>query len=361
VKTIVAVLAVVLLAVTGCSRKEESRLPDLPVSVPIDVANAYIALVEKPDATRVFLLGRQAKRLAPYFERAGVRPCFSLDGTFDLIVVSCGGMSAESCAKVAAHLTENGVMSWLMDMREATAADFRAGIRAFSFETIHLWMPGETRWVLVGRKTPRRIKLAAMLDLFTRERAFEDLARGRCGMLPELFASYVGNRGDIMPAFAFVGLKEIVRPENFITREIPSLDWISTEGMDADIAKGVLADMRSMQVVRRLVLEGNGLAAAATDKKGEEAATDVWAKAALRNPNDLFLLERISRLERNARGFLEVGKVLPAMKCYETIVLIRPNDPVAVHNFGMCLKRIGKLDLAEKVLARAKKLQEATK
>ena len=70
------------------------------------------------------------------------------------------------------------------------------------------------------------------------------------------------------------------------------------------------------------------------------------------------LLERIENLNRNAKGFLAVGKVLQAMKCYETIVLIRPNDAVAVHNFGMCLKKIGKLDLAEKVLAKAKKLAE---
>ena len=57
-------------------------------------------------------------------------------------------------------------------------------------------------------------------------------------------------------------------------------------------------------------------------------------------------------------GKLHWGNYFGAMKCYETVVLIRPNDAVAVHNFGMCLKKIGKLDLAEKVLAKAKKLAE---
>ena len=70
------------------------------------------------------------------------------------------------------------------------------------------------------------------------------------------------------------------------------------------------------------------------------------------------LLERIDRLNRNAKGFLEVGKPLQAMKCYETVVLIRPNDPVAIHNFGACLMKIGKRDLAEKILEKAKKLAE---
>ena len=95
-------------------------------------------------------------------------------------------------------------------------------------------------------------------------------------------------------------------------------------------------------------------------EKGEEAATDVWAKVAIRSPNDPMLLERIDRLNRNAKGFLEVNKPLQAMKCYETVVLIRPNDPVAIHNFGACLMKIGKRDLAEKVLAKARKLAESS-
>ncbi len=100
------------------------------------------------------------------------------------------------------------------------------------------------------------------------------------------------------------------------------------------------------------------LAGLATDKKSEEKAAEIWAQAALRNPNDLFLLERRDRLDRNARGFLKVGKLLQAMKCYETMVLMCPDNATAIHNFGMCLKKIGKLDLAEKVLARAKMLEE---
>ena len=70
------------------------------------------------------------------------------------------------------------------------------------------------------------------------------------------------------------------------------------------------------------------------------------------------LLERIDNLNRNAKGFLELNKVLQAMKCYETVVLIRPNDVAAIHNFGACLMKIGKRDMAEKVLERAKRLAE---
>ena len=113
-----------------------------------------------------------------------------------------------------------------------------------------------------------------------------------------------------------------------------------------------------MQVMRREAVKAAMAATDVKDKKGEEAVAERFARVALRNPNELFVLERLDRLDRNARGFLEVGKILMALKCYETMVLIRPSDASAVHNFGMCLKKIGKLDLAEKILARAKTLAE---
>jgi Flp pilus assembly protein TadD len=145
-------------------------------------------------------------------------------------------------------------------------------------------------------------------------------------------------------------------PEWFVTKDIPEIKWLDTSGVDEDILKTTLSGIRSAQVMRRELLRGNMLAAKSTDKKSEEAATEVWAKVAIRSPNDPMLLERIERLNNNAKGFLSVGKVLQAMKCYETVVLIRPNDAAAVHNFGMCLMKIGKRDMGEKVLKRAEKL-----
>ena len=143
-----------------------------------------------------------------------------------------------------------------------------------------------------------------------------------------------------------------------MTKDIPSIGWLDTSGVDADILRATMAEIRSMQVVRRVALDGDMLAAEASDKEGEEKAAAAWARALLRNPRELFVLERLDRLARNARGFLEVGKVLQAMKCYETMVLVKP-DARNVRNFGLCLKRIGKLDLAEKVLKRADELHRA--
>ena len=241
----------------------------------------------------------------------------------------------------------NVVTTKVVDVRGMTAADFRRELEAFPGAEVHVWMPGRQHWLLVGRADTNRVSLAAAMDAL----AFDP----GCTSLPELFANYVGRREDVMPAFAS-DLKGEVVPEWFMTKEIPSVDWLDFAGVDDDILRVTRAEMRSMQVVRRVVLEGDMLAAEAKDKSGEEKAAAAWARAALRNPNDLFVLERLDRLSRNAQGFLSVGKLLPAMKCYETMVLVKP-DAKNVHNFGICLKRLGKLDLAEKVLKRAEDLK----
>ena len=236
----------------------------------------------------------------------------------------------------------------VIDVDGMSAADFRRELEEFPGKDVHVWMPGERDWLLIGNLSTNPVPLA---------KAMEDFAADpKCvTSVSEVFASYAGTREDILPAFKRK-LKGEVVPEWFVTEKIPEIDWLDVSGIDEDILKATLSEIRSVQIMRRELLKGNMLAAKATDKKGEEAAIDVWAKVAIRSPNDPMLLERVDRLNNNAKGFLEVGKVLQAMKCYETVVLIRPNDPVAIHNFGACLMKIGKRDMAEKVLKRAEKL-----
>ena len=243
----------------------------------------------------------------------------------------------------------NAVTTRVLDVQGLTAREFRRELERFPGKEVHLWMPGRRNWLLVGRATTNKVSLAAAMDALALD---ED-----CASLPELFANYAGRREDIMPAFESDLRGEVV-PEWFVTKDIPNVGWLDDSGVEADILRAARAEMRSMQVVRRVVLEGDMLAAEAKDKPGEEKAAAAWARAALRNPRDLFLRERLDRLARNARGFLEVGKVLPAMKCYETMVLIKP-DSRNVRSFGACLKQIGKLDTAEKVMQRAAELERA--
>lgn len=354
-------LLVTLLALGGCSRDSEVAKATVPhdnyVFEPSRRAAAYVTLIENPAARQVLLLGAAAKAMAPVFTNAGVRVAGPKDGKVGALVVDCGEMTPQSCARAAERLTDDGVMAWWLDVGELTVGDFKLRLESFALAEVHLWMPSESHWLLVGRRKPRKVDLAAMLEVFARESAFEDLAKAGAGTLPELFANYVGRREEVSPAFQDSDSEVVVRPEFFLTKEIPPLQWVTTENLDEDIGKALKAEMRSMQVVRREVVEGNVLSLTAKDKQGETAAVEKWNRAALRSPRDLFLLERLDRLDRNARGFLSLGKLLQAMKCYETMVLIKPTA-AAVHNFGMCLKKLGKQDMAEQVLKRAETLAE---
>lgn len=236
-----------------------------------------------------------------------------------------------------------------LDVEGLSAEALKAKFLTFTnAASAHLWMPGEKSWVVVQHSADMRIRL---------DRAMEAVAEDSLCLLslPEIFANYAGTIEDIMPAFESKLEGEVV-PEWFVTKEVPKIDWLDSSGVESDILKTTLAEIRSMQVVRRLILEGVMVSRTAMDKKSEELATDKWARAMKRNPNDSLLLERLDNLERNAHGFLEVGKVLQAMRCYETIVLVNPKDAVAVHNFGVCLKKIGRADMANQVLEHAKEL-----
>lgn len=235
-----------------------------------------------------------------------------------------------------------------LDVRGLTLLQFRRQLMEFPAKEVHVWMPGEKDWLLVGRPGTNGVSLAQAMDVFA--------ADTNCTVtVSEVFASYVGTKADVVPAFAGYLEGEVV-PEWFVTKEIPALGWLDESGVDEDILKMTRQEIRSAQTIRRELLRGNMLAAKARDKKGEEEATEVWARVALRNPKDPMLLERIENLNRNAVGFIGVGKLIQALKCYETLVLIRPNDASAVHNFGLCLMKIGKRDMAEKVLKRAQDL-----
>lgn len=336
----------------GCSRKEEPLPEDAHVYEGVKAASAYAALAEKPDARKVLLVGDDAKALKGYFSAAGVKCLEHIEGKADIVAVDCSRMSEKAFSRLESLVSENGVAAWLMNVHGVTAREFRDMVKSFKFPAVHLWMAGEKRWVLVGCRKPRRIKMDALVEMFTRDRGFETLAKSGVDSLGVLLAGYVGTASDIMPAFEGGELSALVRPEFFISKEPPKLDWISAEGVDGDIAKKFFDDIAEAQGARRMVVSG-AMKAAGGDEKG---AVDEWAAACEIEPKDVFLRERLARLERNAKGFLEVQKVLMAMKCYETMLLIEPDNPAIMHNFGSCLKRIGKLDLAEKVFERAREV-----
>lgn len=225
---------------------------------------------------------------------------------------------------------------------------FKRELEKFPGERVKVWMPGRFTWVLVGARIVDEVEVSRAMRTFSFD--------AECPSVAEVFASYAGMREEIMPAFDGGDVEAKTRPEFFLSREALAPEWLSFAGVDDDIAKTMQSEILAVQEARRQVVEGDILAEAATDLKGEKPAIERWATAAERNPSDSFLLERVENLERNAKGFLEVGKFLQAMKCFETIVSIYPNNAAALHNFGICLRKLGKTDLANRALERAEEL-----
>lgn len=316
----------------------------------VRIVSVYAALAEKPDAKSVLLVGDEAEDYRPYFERAGTVCSTRGRGPFDIVFVS-GTNSVAPGAVRERTLAAGGVLAVCVDARELPAPRLWETLSAFPTADFRFWMPGESDWLVVGRGGKGGVKLSAMMELFIREEGVEDLAVARCDSLPALFASYVGTKADVMPAFN--GAVGNVRADNFVTRETPSLDWLVADGVDADIAKTALSEIRSTQIVRRMVLAGNLYAARGDEKK----AAETWARAARENPGDSLLVERLERLSVNAEVFFQLGKAAMAARCYETMAQIRPDDPVPVRKYGECLVKLGRKDVAARAFARADELE----
>lgn len=231
-----------------------------------------------------------------------------------------------------------------LDVRKFTCAEFERRMREVS-PAATLWTPGDADWLIVGAKNGCSNSLERVMDAFANEETVFSL--------PEIFANCAGTVGDILPAFAALVPDDGVVPELFVAKEIPGFAWLTDGDIDADIAKRARQEMRSMQVVRRLVLEGGMLS---RQQKEDEAVTK-WANAIRRAPNDTLLLERMDHLRRNAEVFYKVGKYGMASKCYETLIRIKPDDYAAAVNLGSCLKALGKKDMSEAVFKKAETLR----
>lgn len=231
-----------------------------------------------------------------------------------------------------------------LDVRKLTCGEFRDRLNGLA-DTATLWTPGEGDWLIVGAKNGSSNTLVeAMEDFADETTAFS---------FPEVFANCVGTVAEIRPAFEALDPKDGVVPELFVAKEIPEFEWLWDGDLKREMVDSVRQEMRSMQVVRRLILEG----AILSRQQKEDEAIAKWANAHRRAPHDTLLLERMDHLRRNAEVFYKVGKYGMASKCYETLLRIKPDDHVAAVNLGACLKALGKHDLAEAVFKKAETIR----
>jgi tetratricopeptide (TPR) repeat protein len=363
-----AALACLALAlfVVGCGGDSASEAvkpaeePEERTFRPVKIVAACIAAVERPGGGDVLLADEKAEAFREFLGPLGFS-CVSneaapADAKFDVVFVA-GREGPEALRRAFGKVADGGILVWRLDVKDMTAESFKRCIGDFPCGDAHLWMQSFDEWTFVGRRAASVVKMDAMMDVFAREGAFELLAEAKATALSDVFASYVGSLSDTADAFKGGDLSVKIRPEFFVTREIPKIDWIERGDVDEDIYRETLAEMRSMQVVRRLVIQGS-LTAEKGEEENADAATEIWSRAFRRNPRDPMLLDRLDRLARNAGALIRMGNLAAAAKCYETMIVINPTDGAAVFNYGICLKRLGKKEMSEQVLERAKELNK---
>lgn len=371
--TIAALAAIMLAAVFARERRAErdeaarraaaiaaAKAKPLPKLQAIRTVGAYIAMFEKPDATRVYLADAEAQKYADIFRKTGLK-CYtpanevSKSARYD-IVFSGEARDKATLEALGAKTGERGVMALALDVHAMTAGEFKAVLEAFPCPETHFWMPGERDWMLSGRMVPRRMKMDAVVEFFTRWSVVsEEAEEAGCGSLQELLANYAGTRGEIMPAFGAGGLDAQVRPEFFVQKETPEIAWIDPGDMEDDMMELLSNQIAELQAVRRSIVE----AATLIHKEGGETeAVKMWNAAMKRNPHDTMLLDRLYLLAVNARAFMEVGNVAGATQCYETMIGIRPGDIRVVEEYARCLAMLGKKEMAATVMDKVKEMKD---
>ena len=368
VAAIRAALACLALAlfVAGCggdSADEAAKPAEEPEERtfrPVKITAACIAAVERPQGGEALLADEKAEAFREFLEPLGFscvsNEAASADAKFDAVFVA-GREGSEALRRAFDKVKDEGILVWRLDVKDMTAESFKACVEGFPCTDAHLWMQSFDEWTFVGRRAASVVKMDAMMDVFAREGAFELLAEAKATALSDVFANYVGSLSDTADAFKGGDLSVKIRPEFFVTKEIPKIDWIERGDVDEDIYRETLAEMRSMQVVRRLVIQGS-LTAEKGEEENADAATEIWSRAFRRNPRDPMMLDRLDRLARNAGALIRMGNLAAAAKCYETMIVINPTDASAVFNYGICLKRLGKKEMSEQVLERAKELSK---
>jgi len=342
-------------------------LPQGAACPPVRTSIAVLALMENPTAKSYATFGPGAGVFTNVFAHAGLAAVTDEASPVDLVFVS-GEPMRRAIDRAKERCATNGILAVHCDVRKTTFKAFQKELAALPGQwSWRLWFPGHWDCLVVartekcgapgGRALPggdgacvSGPRLADMMELLAREGLFVDLARAGIDSPAALFASYAGPRADVLPVFGWAQ-GEVV-PECFVTKEIPSLDWIDCSGVDADIREPLLTEIRSMQVIRRLVLQGDMFA-----REGkQDAAMDAWTKAVKRHPNDSLILERICLLDVNAETFLKVGNFPMAAQCLETMVCLRPKDVATARRLARVFRQMGKKELAEAVSKRADEL-----
>ncbi len=351
----------------------------------VKIASAYVTAITKPDAKSALVIGSNAgyaevfgkfipkvvstdntcapgqKRNDKVFQSGKTEPAvldWNGEGRFDIVFAS-GPVGSEGLSNLVGFVSTKGVFAQVLDVRKLEANRLKELIKEFPCPEVHLWMVSQHEWLLTGRPRPRKVKLGAMLEFFLRSGVIStDAEKAGCGSIQDIMANYVGSKEEILPAFEGGDLSAVVKPEFFISNDLPAFDWIIPDGVDSDMVDAVASSIRSRLATRKKIVRAEIVS---REKGSDERALAMWAEAMRENPCDTMLLDRLYTLAVNARAFKDLGKTVDAAYCYETMIAIRPNDIRVIEEYAALLLQLGKRDLAGKILSKVREMKSGVK
>lgn len=350
---------------------------------------SLVPLFEVPTAKKALLAGPEAEFYAAPLKAAGldvetVPVVGEGKGKFDFALVCLEpewvvGAECPSAGQWKALMSlvdsEYGAVAVHVDARLLSAARAKGLLEELNalFPSARLWCAGRFDWVFVGFGTPEPpvVRVPALLSLFERENAFGAFLDAGVMCVGDFFANYVGSLREVMPALekvksigrgeslrfapelAFepppVGDKAQLKPGDLLPVESASVDWLVRGNCEEDVYTSLTGRVADVQWARRMAIAG----LASADSGKPDDAVEKWAEAAHVNSDDPVVKSIVDSLEIEGRRRLKVGDNNGAMRCFENRILIEPENVAAIHNFGLSVKRSGRMELAAQVFQRA--------
>ena len=392
--TLAAVVAVGMLLIWLIARKAPEPAPeeaaeDMPVDTgyrfrQIRLYPACIAMFLHPSAQSARVVGAEAEFYRKPFETAGMKVLDEASPADIVLVASrpdwltgtdfpTGG----EWRRLAGMRAEGGLVALHIDMRRLALGRLKGILAEFraTFGPYFLWCIGANDYVVTSA-----VELTAdkLYDLFAGEKASEAFAESGVYTPSDVFACYMGRDVEIEPGLQKVPLAArktvtwkvarqaleklsakdafYVRPGVLTPYYIPPMPWFTKGDAEPSVFAGTTNALKVVQAARREFLAG-------FDDIGEGISTNAierWAVAAKVSPRDPVLCGLVDVVDLKGRQLLGAGNVNGALGCYEKLLLIRPNDAAIVHNYGVCLKKGGQMEMAAQVFARAVELDPAT-
>lgn len=359
---------------------------------------AAIAVAERPDAKNVAVIGCESFVYTPGFKYSGLEvsenPECSVPGResggFDIVFVAPapdwlvdGDRFPASAWNDLLAAAPDALFAYHIDARLMSMSRAKTVFADFGkvFPGFHVWCLGYNDWLLTGCKSPEKSKIdCETLDsLFDGPKA-KILFRAGLRSLPEIFASYSGDEKDIMPAFdGFEGSgvvaslrkaagltfpateraadgdpsRTLLRPQSLALLEPQSPEWLV--GSNKEIYSVLTNRIVDVRYARLGILEGFKA------KESGAPVTNVmsfWEHAIAGNKNDPMLRQIAEDLDLEGRRRLKLVRmggpdVHGAAQCYYNSLLLNPRNVAALHNFGLCLKNLGRMEDAARIFDKA--------